>query len=159
MAITASGYYGLTLVKQFNSTNAGSMETTDVAVMLVLDAYSHDYDTHDFRDPDVTTTPGSTPEVTQGDGYTGGGIALAATPAFTIGAPATGQVKYDSDDPAWASSTITDAMAAILYDSSGTDTTDELYMLSDFGSSVSTANGTLTVQVATNGWFFVDYTA
>ncbi len=159
MAITASGYYGLTLEKQFKGTQAGDMETTDVAVMLVLDAYTHNYDTHVFRDPDVTTTPGSSPEVTSGNGYTGGGIALAATPSWTVGSPATGQIAFDSADPAWATSTITDAMAAILYDSSGTDTTDELYMLSDFGTSVSTANGTLTVQVDANGWVYFDYTA
>ena len=153
MAITASGYYGLTLVKQLNTTSAGSMESTDVSVMLMLDSYSHNYDTHDFR-ADLTAT-----EVAAGNGYTAGGKALAATPGFTIGAPATGQVKYDSDDPAFASSTITNAMAAVIFDSSGSDSTDELYMLSDFGTAVSTANGTLTVLIATNGRFFVHYTA
>ena len=135
------------------------METTDVAVMLVLDAYTHNYDTHVFRDPDITTTPGTSPEVISVLGYTAGGKALDATPAWTVGSPAVGQIAYDSIDPAWAASTITDAMAAILYDSSGTDTTDELYMLSDFGTSVSTANGTLTVQIDTNGWVYFDYTA
>jgi hypothetical protein len=159
MAIGGSGYYGLTLEKQFKGTQAGDMETTDVAVMLVLDAYTPAYDTHAFRDPDITTTPGSTPEVTDGAGYTGGGKALAATPSWTVASPGAGQIAYDSDSPAWATSTITDAMAAILYDSSGTDTTDELYMLSDFGTEVSTANGTLTVAVDSNGWVYYDYVA
>ena len=153
MAIAASGYYGLTLEKQLRSTSAGDMETTDVAVMLVTDAYTPAYDTHDFRSPDITN------EVTAGSGYTAGGQALAATPAIAVGTPAAGQLNFDSADPAWATSTITDAMAAILYDSSGVATTDELYMLSDFGTAVSTANGTLTVGVATNGWFYIDYTA
>jgi hypothetical protein len=62
-------------------------------------------------------------------------------------------------DPAWATSTITDAMAAVLFYSTGTDTTDELFMLSDFGTAVSTANGTLTVQIDSNGWVYFDYTA
>ena len=152
MAITASGYYGLTLEKQFKGTQAGDMETTDVSVMLVTDAYTHAYDTHDFR-LDITN------EVTAGSGYTAGGIALAATPSWTVGSPAAGQIAYDSANPAWATSTITDAMAAILYDSSGASATDELYMLSDFGTAVSTANGTLTVQVDANGWVYFDYTA
>ena len=152
MVISASGYYGLTLEKQFKATSAGDMETTDVSVMLVTDAYTHNYDLHDFRD-DITN------EVTAGSGYTAGGKALAATPSWTVGSPAVGQIAYDSADPAWATSTITDAMAAILYDSSGTIGTDELYMLSDFGTAVSTANGTLTVQIDGNGWMYFDYTA
>ena len=128
------------------------METTDVSVMLVTDAYTHAYDTHDFR-------LAITNEVGAGNGYVAGGIALASTPSWTVASPGAGQIAYDSADPAWAASTITDAMAAILYDSSGASATDELYMLSDFGSAVSTANGTLTVQVDGNGWVYFDYTA
>lgn len=152
MAISASGYYGLTLEKQFKKTQAGDMESTSVYVMLVTDAYTHAYDTHDFRS-DITN------EVTAGSGYTAGGKALDATPSWTVGSPAAGQIAYDSADPAWASSTITDAMAAILYYTTGSSATDELFMLSDFGSAVSTANGTLTVQVDGNGWVYFDYTA
>jgi len=153
VAISASGYYGLTLEKQFKGTSAGDMETTDVSVILMLDAYTHDYDAHDFR-ADLTAN-----EVVAGSGYAVGGIALGATPAWTVGSPATGQIAYDSPDPAWAASTITNAEAAVLFDSSGSDATDELYMLSDFGAPVSTANGTLTVQVDGNGWMYFDYTA
>ena len=153
MAITASGYYGLTLEKQFKGTQAGDMETTDVSVMLMLDAYTHLYDADDFRS-DLTAN-----EVVTGSGYVTGGISLAATPSWTVASPAAGQIAYDSADPAWATSTITNAMAAVLYDSSGLDTTDELYMLSDFGTAVSTANGTLTVQIDANGWVYFDYTA
>ena len=152
MAIAGSGYYGLTLEKQFKKTQAGDMESTTVSVMLVTDAYTPAYDTHDFRN-DITN------EVTAGSGYTAGGKALAATPAWTVASPAAGQIAYDSPDPAWATSTITDAMAAILFWSTGTDTTDELFMLSDFGTAVSTANGTLTVQIDTNGWMYFDYVA
>lgn len=152
MAITASGYYGLTLEKQFKKTQTGDMESTSVYVMLVTDGYTHAYDTHDFRS-DITN------EVTAGSGYTAGGIALDATPSWTVGSPAAGQIAYDSADPDWASSTITDAMAAVLYHTSGSSATDQLYMLSDFGTAVSTANGTLTIQVDSNGWVYFDYTA
>jgi len=153
MAITASGYYGLTLEKQFKKTQTGDMESTSVYVMLMLDAYTHNYDTHDFV-ADLSAN-----EVAAGSGYTAGGKALAATPSWTVGAPAAGQIAYDSADPAWATSTITNAMAAVLYHTTGSSATDELYMLSDFGTAVSTANGTLTVQIDANGWVYFDYTA
>ncbi len=153
MAITASGYYGLTLEKQFKSTSAGDMETTDTAVMLLLDAYTPDFDVEDFR-ADLTAN-----EVATGSGYATGGIALAATPSWTVASPAAKSIAFDSANPAWGASTITNAMAAVLYDSSGVAGTDELYMLSDFGTSVSTANGTLTVQVDGNGWVYFTYSA
>lgn len=152
MAISASGYYGLTLEKQFKKTQTGDMESTSVSVMLVTDSYTPAYDTHDFRS-DITN------EVTAGSGYTAGGKALAATPSWTVGSPAAGQIAYDSDNPAWATSTITDAMAAILFYSTGTSSADDLFLLSDFGTAVSTANGTLTVTVDANGWVYFDYTA
>lgn len=152
MAIGASGCYGLTLEKQFKKTQAGDMESTSMCVGLVTDGYTPAYDTHDFRD-DLTN------EIANGNGYTTGGQALDATPSWTVGSPAAGQIAYDSADPDWPASTITDAMAAYLYYSTAVTTTDELFMLSDFGSAVSTANGTLTVQVDTNGWVYFDYTA
>jgi hypothetical protein len=151
MAIGSSGYYGLTLEKQLTDALGQDMESTSVYAMLVTDAYTPAYDTHDFRSPDITN------EVTAGSGYTAGGKALDATPAWTVATPAAGQINYDSADVAWATSTITDAMAAILYHTTGVATTDPLYLLSDFGSAVSTANGTLTVQVDTNGWVYFDY--
>ena len=152
MAISASGYYGLTLEKQFKKTVECDMESTSVSVMLVTDAYTHAYDTHDLRN-DITN------EVTAGSGYTPGGKAKPATPSWTVASPAAGQIAYDSADPSWATSTITDAMAAILFYSTGASATDDLFMLSDFGTAVSTANGTLTVQVDSNGWVYFDYTA
>lgn len=153
MSITASGYYGLTLEKQFKKTQAGDMESVSVYVLLVTDGLTPDFDTHDFVD-DITAGN----QIANGNGYTTGGKALAATPSWTVGAPAATQIAYDSADPAWATSTISDAMAAVLYHTTGNTTTDELYMLSDFGSAVSTANGTLTVQVGGDGWVYFDYT-
>ena len=152
MAITASGYYGLTLEKQLIDTAGFSLENTVISAMLVTDGYTPNFDTHDFRN-DVTN------EVTAGSGYTSGGQSLAATPALTVATPAATQINYDSADPAWASSTITDAMAAVLFRSTGTSTTDELVFLADFGTAVSTSNGTLTVAVDSNGWFYIDYSS
>ncbi len=150
-AITGSFWFGLTYEKGFGGTHSFDMEATTVSVMLMLDTYAEAPDTHDFRD-DLTST-----EVVTGSGYVTGGIALGATPAWTVASPAAGQMAYDSPDPAWATSTITNAMAAVLYQSTGVAANDELYMLSDFVTAVSTSNGTLTVQVDGNGWMFIDY--
>ena len=119
--------------------------------MLVLDASTPAFDVDDFRD-DVDQ------EVATGSGYITGGKNLPATPAWTVASPAAGQMAYDSPDQSWAASTITNAEAVILFESTGTDTADELYLMSDFGSPVSTTNGTLTVVVDANGWTFIDYT-
>ncbi len=146
MAVS-SGYYGLTLIKQFKNTDPGDIESTTVSAMLVLDAEAPNFDTHDFRNDLIQ-------EVVDGSGYTNGGKALGATPSLTI---STNTLEYDSPDPAWATSTITNAEAAVLFWSTGLDTTDELILMSDFGAPVSTANGTLTVTVAATGWVVWDY--
>lgn len=146
----ASHWYGLTFEKYFAGTHTASMEAVTVASMLVLDASTPLPDADDFRD-DVDQ------EVAAGSGYTAGGKALPATPAWTVASPAAGQMAYDSPDQSWAASTITNAEAAVLYESTGVSTADELYLMSDFGAPVSTTNGTLTVQVDANGWTFIDY--
>jgi hypothetical protein len=150
MAINGSAMYGLTLEKQFKKTQAGDMESTSVFVLLVTDSYAPDPDVDAFV-TDLTN------EIANGNGYTTGGKALAATPSWTVATPAAGQISYDSADPAWAASTITSAMAAVLYHTTGSTATDELYLLSDFTTAVSTSNGTLTVQVDANGWVYFDH--
>ena len=153
MAVS-SGVYALTLEHQFLKTVAGSMETTNVSVMMVLDAEVPNFATHDFRDDLIQ-------EVGDGSGYTNGGKALAATPSWVIGAPAAAdRISYDSADPSWATSTITNAEAAVLYYSTGAAAADNLFLMSDFGAPVSTANGTLTITVdapANGGWYYVDF--
>ena len=145
-----SSWYGLTFEKYFAGTHTENMESTNVSSMLVLDATTPAFDADDFRD-DVDQ------EVATGSGYVTGGEALPATPAWTVASPAAGQMAYDSPDQAWAASTITNAEGVVLFHSTGTDTADELYLMSDFGSPVSTTNGTLTVVVDSNGWTFIDY--
>ena len=146
----ASSWYGLTFEKYFAGTHTVSMESTSVTSMLVTDSSTPVFDVDDFRD-DVDA------EVATGSGYITGGKNLPATPAWTVGSPASEQMAYDSPDQSWAASTITSAEAVILFESTGTDTADELYLMSDFGSPVSTTNGTLTIVVDSNGWTFIDY--
>jgi len=150
MAITASGLYGLTIEKMFIDTSGQSLEAETHKMLLVTDSYTPAFDTHDFRD-DVTN------EIGAGGGYSTGGATITTT-EIAIGSPAAGQLRWDHDDVAWAASTITSAMAGIDYFNVGTAGTDQLIALLDFVTAVSTVSGTLTVQIAANGVFYLDYT-
>jgi hypothetical protein len=148
MAITASGLYGLTLEKMLIDTAALSLESeTVVKGLLELDAYTHDYNAHDFRN-DVTANEAS------GTGYTAGGVVLTGTEITISG----GVLTYDANDSSWASSTIANAMAEIGYLVVGADTTDMLVWLSDFVTAASSSGGTFTIQRAAGGIFTVDFT-
>lgn len=145
MAITASGLYGLTIEKMLIDTAGQSLEAETHKVLMVQDAHTPDFDVHDFRD-DVTN------EVS-GTGYTAGGETLTTT-EITL---ATGTLTFDAADVSWASSTITDAMAAIGYFNVGTAATDQLVFLSDFVTSASSSSGTFTIQWNASGIFTLDY--
>jgi hypothetical protein len=146
----ASGFYGLTLEKIFKKTQTGDLESeTAVQCMMVRSTYTPAYDTHDFR-ADVTS------EVTAGSGYTSGGQALTTT-ELTVASPAATQINYDSDNPSWATSTITSAAAAIHFFTTGSAATDQLIFKSDFSSPATSSNGTFTITVDTNGWWYWDY--
>jgi hypothetical protein len=149
MAITAAGLYGLTLEKQFIDTLGLSLESeTAVKGLLVLDAYTPNYDTHNFRD-DVTANEAS------GTGYSAGGNTVTST-EITL---SSGVLTYDAADSSWASSTIADAMGEVGYFArGGADTADELMWLSDFVSAASSSSGTFTIQRSASGIFTLDYT-
>ncbi len=150
MAITASGAYGLTLEKMFLKTQTGSLEAAIVWCAMCTDTEAPNFDTHDFF-ADIAA------EVAAGSGYTAGGMVLAAN-TVSVGSPAAGQIRFDSDNPAWATSTITSAMAAVLYFTTGAAATDQLIYLADFVTAATSSNGTFTITVDTNGWFYLDYT-
>lgn len=149
MAITAAGLYGLTLEKQFIDTLGLSLESeTAVKGLLVLDAYTPNYDTHNFRD-DVTANEAS------GTGYSAGGNTVTST-EITL---SSGVLTYDAADSSWASSTIADAMGEVGYFArGGADTADELMWLSDFVSAASSSSGTFTIQRSASGIWTLDYT-
>lgn len=151
MAITASGAFGLTLEKTYLKTQTASLEgASAVYCAMVTDSYAPAFDTHDFF-ADLTN------EVAAGEGYTSGGQALT-TPAVDVGSPAAGQIRFDSDNPSWATATIIDAMAAVLFFTTGNPATAQLIFLSDFVTASTSSNGTFTIQVAANGWWYIDYT-
>ncbi len=146
MAITASGFYGLTLEKMFIDTAGQSMEAETHKGLLVTDSEAPNFDTHDFRN-DITA------EVT-GTGYSAGGTTISTTEITLSG----GVLTWDFADPAWASSTIANAMALVTYFNVGSSATDQLLLLLDFVTAVSTTNGTLTVQINASGAMTLDYT-
>lgn len=149
MAITASGVYGLTFEKAFIDTLGESAEAEDNRAILVLDAYTPNYDTHDFRS-DITNEAAGT-------GYTSGGVAVTGT-EIAVATPSAGIMRFDHDDVSWASSTIADAMALVGYFNVGTAATDPLHYLLDFVAGVTTSNGLLLVQIASGGVWQLDYT-
>jgi len=146
MAITASGFYGLSLEKAFIDTLGESLEAEDNKVLLVTDTYAPDFNAHDFY-ADVTN------EVT-GTGYTAGGVAFTST-EITLSA---GTLTWDFADPSWTTSTIADAMAGICKTEISGSATDQLLLLMDFVTAVSTTAGTLLVTISGTGAMTVDYT-
>lgn len=146
MAITASGVYGLSLEKALIDTLGESWEAEDNKVLLDSDTDTPNFDTHDFRN-DVAT------EVT-GTNWAAGGVALTGT-EITL---SSGTLTFDATDVSVASTTITSAMASILYTNVGASTTDQLVMLHDFVTAVSTSNGTFAIQWHANGLLTCDYT-
>lgn len=149
MAITASGFYGLTLEKMFIDTAGQSMEAETHKGLLVTDTYTPDFDVHDFRN-DVTNE-------CSGTGYSTGGATITTT-EITVASPAAGSLKWDFDDPSWSASTIPDAMAHISYFNVGAAATDQLLLLLDFVTAVATSNGLLLVSIHANGAMNLDYT-
>jgi hypothetical protein len=146
MAITASGVYGLSLEKMMIDTLGESLEAEDNKVMLDSDTDTPNFDTHDFR-ADVAT------EVT-GTNWATGGVALTGT-EITLAA---GVLTFDATDVSVASTTISNAMASILYTNVGSAATDQLIMLHDFVTAVSTSAGTFGIQWHSSGLMTLDYT-
>jgi hypothetical protein len=149
MAITASGVYGLTLNKQLQDTLGKDMNSETLTyVLLITDSATPDFDAHDFRN-DLTNEPSTA------DGYTVGGTVMAGT---TLTVSTNGTLIYDGNDVSWASSTITSAMAAVGYFTTGSSTTDELIWLSDFVTAASSSGGTFSVTWSTGGIIIYDFT-
>jgi hypothetical protein len=146
VSITASGLYGLTFEKMFIDTAAQSMEAETHKILMVEDAHTPDFNAHNFRD-DITN------EVA-GTGYTAGGQAFTGT-EWTISG---GVLTYDFTDPAWTTSTIPNAMAAVGYFNVGSAATDQLLFLLDFITAASSSGGTFTININASGAITFDFT-
>jgi hypothetical protein len=119
-------------------TGAIDFDTDTFKMMLVTSSYTASK-AHDKRD-DITN------EVS-GTGYTSGGNACAVTVAATDNT--NNDVEINFSITSWTSATIT-ARAAVIYKSrGGASSADELVGYVDFGSDVSSTNGTFAVTVST----------
>lgn len=148
MAITASGLFLLTQEKFLIDTVGISVESeTLVKLALITDTETPAFDTDDFYD-DLSANEASGSSTHQ----------VLTSTEVTIGSPAAGQMKYDAADASWTSSTITSAMAAVAYLENGAASADMLLCLLDFVTAVSTSSGTLAVQFAANGLYYLDGT-
>jgi hypothetical protein len=147
MAITASGLFGLSLEKAFIDTLGESLEAEDNKYWLISDSATPNFDTHDFRADLVAN------EVT-GTNWAAGGIAMTST-EITL---SSGTMTFDAADVTAATTTITSAMAGVWSTNVGADATDQLILLQDFVTAVSTSAGTFTVQHNASGIFTLDYT-
>lgn len=124
------------------ATGGIDLDTDTFNIMLVTATYVPDKDLHNFRS-DVTN------EVANGNGYTTGGKALTGV---TVTRDDTNDLtKFDATDPSWAASTIT-ARGAVIYKArGGAATADELVCYLDFGSNISSTNGTFSVTFNAGG--------
>ncbi|MEU4410741.1 hypothetical protein AB0F88_40075 [Streptosporangium sp. NPDC023963] len=85
-----------------------------------------------------------------GTGYTAGGLVITSTTLTG----SSGVMTFDSADPSWASSTITNARGALIYNNVLSPKSG--IVVANLGADYSTSNGTLLIQVAAGGWFNVD---
>jgi hypothetical protein len=109
--------------------------TDSFKIILVTSSYAADKDAHTKRS-DVTN------EVT-GTGYTTGGVSTAVTVTKDT---ANDRVDIDFADVSWANATIT-AAGAVIYKTTGSAAADNLVAFMDFGSDITSTNGTFTVDV------------
>ena len=109
-----------------------------IKVALVTSSYTPNEATHDFFD-DVTN------EVT-GTGYTAGGATLASQD-WTV---ASNVAKFDAADTTWTTSSIT-ARAAVIYKSTGVDSTSPLIAYIDFAADKVSDGGTFQITWHSSG--------
>lgn len=134
MASATVKWYGNAPLAFFNEEIDLLSDTIKVA--LTTSSYTPNQDTDDYFD-DVT-------DEVSGTNYTAGGATLANdTLTYTSG---TNVMKYDGDDVSWASSTISNARTAVIYDATpASDATRPLIGYATFNADVSTSAGTLTI--------------
>ena len=118
--------------------NAIDFDTDSFKVMLVTASYSADKDAH-LKRSSVTN------EIS-GTNYTAGGVSAAVTVTKDT---ANDKVTIEFAAVSWPSSTIT-ARGAVYYKArGGASSADELVAYNDFGSNITTSNGTFSLAAST----------
>ena len=114
-------------------------DTDTFKVALVTSSYTPDKDAHDRFD-DVTN------QLSTGNGYTAGGNTVVCTVTKDT---ANDRITISFASTTWPSSTIT-ARGAVYYKSrGGASSADELVAYNDFGSNITTSNGTFSLASST----------
>lgn len=132
MAVSAE-WYGNALVKALGGSVNYLSDT--IKVMLATSSYTPNQDTDVFKSAVTNEIVGT--------GYTAGGLTLGSKTLTYTGA--TNVIMLDAADVQWTTATITNARYAIIYDSTGTDSTSVLIGLVDFGGNVSSNAGNFTI--------------
>jgi hypothetical protein len=147
MAFSSSGLFYLTL---------RDILQNDTAIDYLADTVKAALFTNSITTPDYATNTAyaAAPFNANEVGSPSGGIQLANDAISTTG---TVLLKYDSDDVAWGSQTITNARGCLVYDDTiTTPTADPALFAVTFGADFSVTSGVLTIVVDSAGWFTID---
>lgn len=104
-----------------------------------------------------------------GTGWASGGVLFSAAatgstsiaPTLDAGTITAGSTTYDANDVSVASTTLTNARAAVMYMdavTAGGGGADPIFVVINFGADYSTSNGTFGIQWAATGVFAIDLT-
>ena len=113
---------------------------SDTIKVALFSALTTDFDAHDFfNDCETAGT-----QIANGGGYTTGGVAL--TSKVTSQDNTDNEGVFDAENATWASSTISNALVAVLYkDAGGASSTWPLIAAIDFGTAKSSSGGDFVI--------------
>lgn len=149
MAITASGFYLVTFIDLF--------DTTQLAVDFDLETHRSALFTNSITpnfssDTAYGAAPYNANEVS-GTGYTAGGVLLTGT---TVAESPTGTVRLDADDLVWSGATLTGIRGVLTYADALAG--NNALMLHNLGQDYAVTAGTFTVQWPSGGYATIDLT-
>jgi hypothetical protein len=129
MAATAN-WFGLSVKDQYGATAADRIDFVNdtLKIAILSSAATINQDTQDYWDDLVAN------EIS-GTGYTAGGITLASK-TLTYDGP-TNTVRMKAADVVWSTVSFTNGRYAIVYKSTGTNSTSHLVAYIDFGANQS----------------------
>lgn len=152
MAITASGLFYLTFRDMFLNDEATDLVVDSIKVAL----FNNTTTAPNFgTNTAYAVAPFNANEV----GTPAGGIALAA-PTVTLDVSAGNKVKYDANDTAWGSQTITGIRGVLGYDDTmATPVAKPAIFLIDLTADYAVTSGVFTLQYAAAGIFTISMSA
>jgi hypothetical protein len=117
-----------------------SGDSTTIKVALLDSDYTPSLSTH-------TSYNDLTDELSTGNGYTAGGVALS-NKSLTL---ATGILTWDADDATWSNSTLTARYGIVYDDTTAGNTNKKLIILVDFLQNYSSSTSVFRIQWPTTG--------